>query len=412
LYDGFDNLENTMTNAFGYARSINNQYKQSATDYIDLKHRWDEALMHYPVKVQKDLTKRLDRALRSIERRFKGIRSSNELHLPRSVTLALANIVIDTTIQRRLEPHWVIEILEKWLPQRVLPLLVGEVTESELAESMHSLYGIERAWACWEGQHTAMALYFVALALRINPKDFTVPVAVYDYSLKPDIRANFIAISTPEGKRHMDHIDIYRQKVFGVNVDNSEDPSWKRLAERQEILQKHNLFLTDSKFNDQHMPGAITRVEDIMHEKKYTNYTLEMFGVYADVILENNPRAINTKEFPIIAQFIQLAENSGYTYTEEEIQGLARMCLDLFDADFEDRFWDKVKVAFTVAWSDKLESANSRMARPNFGKNEKNGGIFFYWQVDKSWKNYLDHEPAMPPVNIAANWDPRDEDLF
>lgn len=396
-----------MANPFDYAQSVNEQYCKSDTDYVNLKERWSHTLQQLPIAAQKRITQRLDRALRSIERRFKH----TPMPLPKSLKIPLSEIVIDTTIQRQLDPNWVIDILEKWIPQRTLPLLVGPLEEADDVKLLQSKYMMDTAYAVWEGQHTALVLYWVCIALELDPSEFMVPVCVYDYSQKENVRANFIAINTTEGKHPLEHIDIYRQKVFAVKVDNSKNQQWVRLAERQNLLEKYKLFLTAKKFNDVNQPGALTRVEDIMHDKKYSEYTIEKFGVYADEVFKTQARAINTKEFPIIAQFLQLAENDGIEYTNDEVRGLAQMCIKLFGADFENKFWDRANIAFNVAWQDKL-SGSSRIAKPKFNKNEKNGGIFFHWQVEKSWKNYCKAEPVIPAVNIAADWDPRDEDLF
>ena len=48
-----------------------------------------------------------------------------------------------------------------------------------------------------------------------------------------------------------------QQKVYGVPVDGSTNPSWLETEQKQQMLEKHKLFVTADKFDNTHEVGAI-----------------------------------------------------------------------------------------------------------------------------------------------------------
>ena len=116
---------------------------------------------------------------------------------------------------------------------------------------------------------------------------------------------------------------------------------------------------------------------------------VRQFAVYGKYIVDLQQRPINTKEIPIIMEFLNICEQQDITYTDTELEDLAQHCVDLFDANFDAKgpFWDVAHQANLNAYN-KANRGVPKHLWPEAPRNSKNvpQGIAFFWhQLQKSW---------------------------
>ena len=332
----------------------------------------------------------------------------------RAQTARLSDILIDSTMQRQLNISWVLEIILNWRSWQAMPIQVYTVGANASPELAY--LGEGKLYASWDGQHTAMAFYVIAVfILGLDPRDVEIPVVIYDVNTKAEIRNNFIESNTEGGKKLLDKIDIFQQMVYGVRVDGATYPEWLEVEKKQQYLEAADLFLTDPKFKDQDQVGAISRVQDIV-DRKVSPEIVRQFCVYARTVLDITPRAINTKEAPIILGFLKMSAVDNVHYTDDEIRGLALLCDQLFSADFDSDgpFWAKLETAYLNWWEGFYENVDVSMRpeRPRMNKDWTQGGTFFWHLLKKNWKNEAGLPMQMPRLNIQTPFIPDTKDLF
>jgi hypothetical protein len=394
-----------------HARNVNAKYNNAQANNVSWIDRWNQTLAQFPVDQRKQIISRLNSALKKFSRNHPGVKSfSNpKFRLCKSLTKRLTKILIDTTIQRSLDVDWVIKIIENFRPYQAQPLQIYKPLPKDLPHGVD-----EDTWSCWEGQHTGMALYLIGtMAFGLKANDIDVPTAEYDFLNREECRRTFMANNSKEGRKVLDSIDIISQQIFAVRLDGAQDPEWLRVNDKQTVLEQQDLFLTDSKFHDHTQPGAITRPGDLCDDK-YSLEVVQQFATYATEVLANNPRPIDTKELPIIMGFLKMAAQDNVTYSDQDVRGLAQLCMDLFDADFNEAgfFWEKVNVAY-INWHNDYHADMDESLRPGIKLNKDwaQGGTFFWHLLKKHWVN-SDGEPmSMPKLNISTSFRPKAKDL-
>lgn len=398
-----------------YADKVNAKYRNGADHFVDLKQRFNDTLSLYNPTTQATIRASLKRAISEFQKRHGNVKTFADprFRLCQAQLARLANILIDTTMQRQLNISWMISIVENFRAWQAMPVQVYRASPSADSALFHLGNDL---FASWDGQHTAMAFYVIAVMIMgLDPREVEIPVVIYEVNTKAEIRQNFIEGNTEVGKKLLDDIDVWQQMVYGVRVDNATDPLWVAVEKKQQYLESAGLFLTDKKFNDTDQIGAISRVQDVMTTKVSPELIRE-FTVYAKHVLDQQPRAINTKEFPIIVGFIKMAAGEGINYTDAELRGLAQLCLDLFSADFdaEGSFWARLEHAYYNWWEDFYENVDEsvRPERPRLNKDWTQGGTFFWHQLKKSWRDEAGLPMRMPRLNIQTPFIPARVDLF
>jgi hypothetical protein len=409
-------ITNAVSNLFArnYAKSVNAKYKTSnKANNISWIDRWNQTLAKYPTAQQNQIRSRLNAALKKFSKNHQGIKSfqDRKFRLCKALTKKLTTVLIDTTIQRELDLNWVIHIIETFRPYQAQPLQIYKPLPQDMPDGFD---GDQEAWSCWEGQHTGMALYLIAtMAFGQKPDDVEVPTVEYDFQDRVECRRTFMANNSKDGRKILDSIDIISQMIYAVHLDSADDPEWVEVYKKQQELEKYDLFMTDSKFLDHTQAGAITRPGDLCNEK-YSVELVRQFAVYANEVLAMNPRAINTKELPIIMGFLKMAEGSNMNYTDDQIRSLAYTCMGLFEADFDEAgfFWEKVDIAYT-RWHDRYHADIDESMRPGvkLNKDWAQGGTFFYWLLKEHWFNEEGDPMPMPKLNISTSFRPEKKDL-
>jgi hypothetical protein len=361
-----------------YADLRNARYTNSASNLVDLVQRYNDTVAALPRQAQRNHQAKLAKALQTFKKNNPGLRSINEptFRLCKSLMGRLCEIQIDTTMQREPNLQWIITIIENFRAYQAQPIQV---------------YATANGYGAWDGQHTSLALYLIATqALGMKFEDVEVPINIYDIVSRGEIRGNFINNNTTvgknAGKKPLDIIDIMMQMIYGVEVDGVTEQEWVDAHAKWKAIAAAGMFLTADKFNDTDQIGAISRLNEIMDSSVNV---VKQFAVYGKYIVDLQKRPINTKEIPIIMEFLNICEQQDITYTDAEIEDLAQHCIDLFDANFDAKgpFWDVAHQANLNAYN-KANKGVPKHLWPDAPRNSKNvpQGIAFFWhQLQKSW---------------------------
>jgi hypothetical protein len=397
-----------------YASRVNAKYSNTASHFQDLKTRWTYTVGLYLPNTVNTINSVLKQRIQGWIKVHPNVKTFKDMPLCRAQTARLSDILIDETMQRQLNVSWVLEIIENWRSWQAMPIQVYTVGASASPELAY--LGKGHLYASWDGQHTAMAFYIIAVfILGLLPEDVEIPVVIYDVNTKAEIRNNFIESNTESGKKLLDKIDVFQQMIYGVRVDGATYPEWLEIEQKQQYLEAADLFLTDKKFGDLDQPGAISRVQDIV-DRKVSPEIVRQFCVYAQTVLGFNPRPINTKEAPIILGFLKMAETGNVTYTDDEIVSLALLCDKMFSADFDESgpFWAKLEDAYVNWWEGYYANVHISMRpeRPRMNKDWTQGGTFFWHLLRKNWKDVAGLSMTLPKLNIQTQFLPATVDLF
>jgi hypothetical protein len=397
-----------------YASQVNAKYSNTASHFVDLKTRWNSTVALYNPNTVNTINSALKRTISGWIKQHPSVKTFRDMPLCRAQTARLSDILIDETMQRQLNISWVLEIINNWRAWQAMPVQVYTVGANASPELAY--LGSDHLYASWDGQHTAMAFYIIAvLILQLDPREVELPVVIYDVNTKAEIRNNFIESNTESGKKLLDKIDIFQQMVYGVRVDGATYPEWLEVEKKQQYLEAADLFLTDAKFGDAAQVGAISRVQDIM-DRKITPEIVRQFCVYARTVIGLTPRAINTKEAPIILGFLKMASSDDVNYSDDEIVSLAMLCYNLFGADFNEAgdYWAQLETAYVNWWERFYENVDEgvRPERPRMNKDWAQGGTFFYHLLKKHWTDAAGMKMRLPRLNIQTQFFPDAKDLF
>ena len=361
-----------------YAAQRNAVFQNTSSNLVDLVQRLNNTIAAMPRQAQRNWQAKLAKALQAFKKNNPGIKSINDpkFRLCKSLMGKLKDIQIDTTMQREPNLQWIITIIENFRAYQAQPIQVYETN------------GVLGAW---DGQHTSLALYLIATqAMGMKFEDIEVPINIYDIVSRGEIRGNFINNNTTvgknAGKKPLDIIDIIQQMIYGVEVDGVTEQEWVDAHAKWKALADAGMFLTADKFNDTDQVGAISRLNEINDSSVNV---VKQFAVYGKYVVDLQQRPINTKEIPIIMEFLNLCEQQDITYTDQQIEELAQHCIDLFDANFDAKgpFWDQAHQANLNAYN-KANKGVPKHLWPDAPRNSKNvpQGIAFFWhQLQKSW---------------------------
>ena len=387
-----------------YAQNWNSRYSNQTVVLKTLKERLDEQIQSLPPMHQQAARATIVQATKTWSKNFAHIKIIADLPLVRAQLVSMSSILVDVTIQRLLDLDWVCFLIRNFSPFKVQPIHVYEV---ESGGDLELEYPVgTQLYGCWDSQHTAVVLYIIAtMCLKQKVEDVMLPAVIYPVKSRKDIRENFVSLNSAEGKSLLDAIDIFMQMVMGVRVDGNKNPIWEEAALKQQYLEDADLFVTAEKFGNTHLPGAISRMQEI---NRYTSDVIRKFCMYTTTIPVSRP--IASQEIEIVCAYFDLAKQDGIDYTDDQIVELGNHLQGLFNADFHESspFWNKVKTAYTnwhaKAYRNvpvKLRPANARMS-----KNWNYGGTFLIHQLNKSWNH------PVPKLRNSTAFQPDTKDLY
>jgi hypothetical protein len=308
-------MQNVITVPTFYADTVNQQFYKKASQYVSIPQRLTQTIngTSYYQSVVTD-------AVHEFLRRHPKINKWTDITLCSAVTTTLDKIVIDITLQRMLVLFHATGLLDKFQQIRVMPI---SVYEDPMAPGQY---------VCWDGQHTAVMLYMIAMALKADISKCEVPIVVYKSKLKSEMRQNFMVLNG-EGKWPIEAIDKFHQMIFGVRTDGTEIPAWKLAEEKQKHLEGAKMFATHSKFGDTDEPGALTRLDELM-DPRYDLKITENFCKYFVAICKSN-RPVQPKECWLMYEFFRQCQIEKVTVDDAYIRGVANSLKIGFSGDFD-----------------------------------------------------------------------------
>lgn len=396
-----------MAPAQSYADQVNSKYSKNASVFVDLKDRLNNTIdsLQYTKKLSANAM--LKNACESFTARHPTKQKIEDLDLVESLEMPLSDILIDITMQRMLILSWVAYIIANFREVQAQPIQVYKVVNPS-EELGYYPVGEKGLYASWDAQHTAVALYIIAVWIfKQDPRKVMVPVNIYKVSKKADIRENFVSGNSEAGKRLLDEIDLFQQQIYGVRLDGNKNPSWKEAEKKQQWLEKAGLFATADKFGDTNLPGAISRMQEIKH---YNSEIIRQFCLYAATVQPSGGRPIASQEIEIMCAWFDMASKGGVKYTDEQIVDLAMHINSLFNANFHESsdFWETCRNAYANWWKGYYSKVplSHRPTRMSFSKNWRNGGTFLWHQLTKTWTG------PVPKLSIDTAFRPAIKDLF
>ena len=366
----------TVTNA--YAWQINQQYLQSTSNYVSLQTRLNQALKKNPA-----FAGMLDAVVAEFKRRNKDWMKFSDLKLCKALQATLDEILIDTTLQRPLIIEHILKILANFKETMIMPIQVYESPD------------MPGKYIAWDGQHTAIVLYIILTKVFGQTlASAMIPIVVYNVTQKLEIRRNFIELNG-SAKEAVDFIEIFKQQVAGVKIDNATDPEWVESAQKNDYFADVNLFATHKKYGDDHMEGAFTLLSGtLMHKSAKARKDPEvtrMFARYWNYLGEQRP--VDAKEARQLYEYFDACYQQNIKVNDKYLLELAAFTKAYFEADFSETgmFWSKVKDAYS-SWylkknenSDDLDKDGNVIVR-GFTTEWRCGGPFLIAQIKKSTK--------------------------
>ena len=363
-----------------YAIQRNSRFTNQQSHLVGLEQRLADVIAALPAQAQRNWHSNLDKAIKAFKRNHQGLlgdfNDRLKFKLCSSTDLILGKVVIDTTLQREPILSWILHIVKNFRAYMAQPI-----------QGFH----INGMIGAWDSQHTALALMLIAKhAFGISIDEACVPANIYNVTNRADLRQMFISMNTTvgknAGKKPLDTIDIFQQMVYGVEVDGSNDPEWKAAWEKQQYIAAAGMFVTADKFSDKDQIGAISRLNEL---DDASVEVVKQFCVYGAFIVASQQRAIDSKEIPIIIEFLNMCEADDIFYSDAEIEEMAALCIDLFDANFNANgpYWDQVYQANLNDYNQAHVKLPQHLwpAAPKNLKNTPNGTAFFWYQMRQSW---------------------------
>jgi len=396
-------------NVQSYAASQNARYQNTASNLIDLVSRLKDTIANLSPQAQRNWTANLAKAIAQFKRNHPGVKFNDrsQFRLCRAIERPLSDIVIDTTMQREPDLKWILKIIANFRAYQAQPIQVYETQDGRLGG--------------WDGQHTALALYLIVThAFKLNYTEVMVPVNLYSINSRGELRSNFInnntTVGKSAGKKPLDIIDIFMQKIYGVEVDNYTDPEWVEAHQKWQHIRDAGMFLTAEKFGNVDETGAISRLNEL---NDASVEVVRKFSIYGQYVIEEqatktNRRPINAKEIPIIIEFLNMCEVEHIDLSDDDICSIAQHCIDLFDANFDASgpFWEQVHQANVNAYEKMYRGVDSHL-KPDSPRNSKNvpQGINFFWhQLKHTWQPQ--HPNVELPKQPTATYVPAEMDLL
>ena len=321
----------------------NARYNTNTSVFVNAKARIDE----YCKAVPGAMTELLN-VIKDFKKAHPNLTRAN-MKLAKAADAKLSNVRIDDTMNRPLDWDHVLTILRNYNATRVLAINVYQDPE------------LPGCLIAWDGQHTTIVLYIIyCMIFEESASTVDIPVVISPTNNKAEIRENFIILNTEEskggGKKNLDPLDLYSQKVFGVRMDGSNNLDWRSAELKQQLLETAGLFLTSTAYQNTADDGAITQVAAIIEEdfeivNKFCSYWIERKK------FEN--RYVESKELIMLNNFFRACnEDPSVVVDAKFIEDMTNIFWNTFECEFTgqkglNKFWRKLDVAYNN-WYDKV----------------------------------------------------------
>ena len=163
------------------------------------------------------------------------------------------------------------------------------------------------------------------------------------------------------------------------------------------------------------------------------NYDIEIierFCWYANYVVKHanslgHERPIDTKEFPVICEWIKLCKeqkdvwnNGRHSVTQEYMEDLAQYCIATFDADWtsDGLFWQTEYEArsadYNRKWSNAGVAPEAWPPAPKANKTVPQGLNFFWYQLTDTIHGWKPINNAKMPIQPSSNMILYSDDLI
>ena len=363
-----------------YADIVNQQFYKSKSQYVDLATRLVNTVGNDAFR--KSL---IESSIEEFKNRNLKVKTWADFKFCRSEKTTLDKIVIDITLQRMLNLLHATGIMDKFQQIRVMPI---SVYEDPLAPGKY---------VCWDGQHTAIVLYLIAVqTLGLDISKCEVPIVVYESSQKSEMRENFMELNG-DAKMPLDLIDYFHQMVFGVRTDNSKNPTWMLVEEKQKALEAAKMFATHIKFGDADQPGALSRLDELMDVKNYDLSITQQFCKYFVAVCKSS-RPVQPKECWMLYEYFKLCQVEGIQVNDAYIRGVANSLKTAFNGDFNSiALAAKAKASYQGWWIDTNRSMDGTLRGITYPEYRL-GLTFLIKQIAKNFKGTVPTGNPLWPV--------------
>ena len=307
-----------------YASKVNAKFKKNKSHYVTLLQRYNDS-----VKANPHMQRVIQYALNNWTRNYPLVKTWDHFVLCQAQQMRLSDILIDVTLQREFDVAHAANIINKF--QQVNVQAINVYFDPAMPGK-----GI-----CWNGQHTVLVLFMLALHLGIDPDTISVPVVITASTLKAEMRNCFISLSTDAVKK-LDDIDIIHQKIYGVRTDGSTNPDWVEIELKQQYLEQNEIFLTHDKFGDTHHPGAMTRVDKFLDTKRHVLDDTKNFAEYFFALCNSN-RPVKGTDVWITYDFFRNCRKDKIAVDSNYVSELAYCLNHAHEGTFDpDKFYERV----------------------------------------------------------------------
>lgn len=314
-----------------YADKINARYSEKKSHFVSLKERLNSYLQG-----SKTAQDELNNAMKDFKKNYPTIKW-NQISLAMARECKLSEILIDDTMNRPVDWNHVRNILRKFKQTSVMGINVYQDPE------------VPGKYVAWDGQHTAIVLYIISTMIcNEAASKITIPIVIYNTTNKAEIRENFVVLNSSAGKLKLSKLALYNNMIFGVRIDGSTNPEWLEANEKQKILEKAGLFLTERGRGDTSENGAITRIENVLQSSKEDLKNFATYWTYRKIYED---RSVRNKELILLLQFVELCRKSKIKLTDAYMKQVADIFWSAFECDFNptiglNPFFAKLDIAY------------------------------------------------------------------
>lgn len=369
-----------------YATKKNERFSNKSSVFVSITDRWHSSITGLPLIQQKTISAALQGAVAEFKRRNPKVLSWTNLDLSEAKSAKLSDINIDITMQRPMNPAWVLTLLSKFSDTMVMPICVyrDPATQKLVA---------------WDGQHTAVMLWLIATqVIGCNPDDCEIPIVLSKAQDRATMRTVFVTLNSVDGKKMLDMLDMFQQMIFGVRVDsNTSIQSWVIAEKKQQILEANDLFVTHEKYGDENEPNAISRMPEI---NRMDPVSLGWLAFYLALATKGS-RAVEEKEMAMMSHFFSRCQMDGIAVDDSYITDLFLLFDRLFGCDFspDGPFWAKATIAYKN-WHSIIQANNNgsnNQISAKLSKEPSHGEPFILAQLKKSFSKPIPRGSSNTP---------------
>lgn len=366
-----------------YAAQQNSAFANDAPEYVTLEQRLRAFL-----DADKNKATRYWATVDQFKLRYENLTQWSDINLCKAYFCSLDSIMIDATMQRFLDVEHLCDIIETFHNLKINPVRVFDDPKNP-GKPM-----------CWDGQHTVLTLYTIAkYVLDLDPAECEVPVVMYPIKDRAQAREIFTYNNDGNGLKSLDAIDLFHQKISGVRADHSINPEWLMDELKQQYLEAADMFATDKKFGNIHMPGALTRLQELM---RYDAVITKYFCQYFQNVCNSN-RPVDSKESVFLYAFFDLCEKDATIDVDDEyISSVADALKVVGNNDFDAQcMWKRARYSYHQWYQQNLHLFNSMLG---IRYPDELGITFLLAQIEKT---------GLPVPNYNNNYYPvPNGDLF